>query len=68
MDKPPKSNSHLWNDLPFEERKRLMPYMLEAQILHVWQCKEKAIKAHKRHLQGLNDLIGNLERELNKIQ
>ena len=64
--KPTNDYDHLWNDLPHEERCRLMPHMIEAQKLHVWQCKQKAIKAHKRHMAELDDLLRNLEGDLAK--
>jgi len=56
----------LWNDLPIEERERLMPHQVESQILHVRQCREVAVRNHKRHLRELDDWIKNLERELSK--
>lgn len=55
---------YLWNNLPFEERKRLMPHMIESQKLHVLQCKAKAVRAHQRHMKEIDDLIKNLDREL----
>ena len=66
MEWPLINFSHLWNDMPFEERKRLMPHMIEAQKLHILQCKNKAIEAHKRHMKELDDWIANLDRELIK--
>lgn len=30
---------HLWNDVLASERERLMPHMMESQILHIEQCK-----------------------------
>lgn len=60
--------SHLWNDLPFEERKRLIPHMIETQKLHIWQCKQKAKLAHKRHMKELDDWLKNLDSELIKIK
>lgn len=67
MKWPENNFSHLWNDLPFEERKRLMPHMIEAQRLHILQCKKKAIDAHKKHMRELDDWIANLDRELERI-
>ena len=66
MSNPTNKFNHLWNDLPSEERKRLMPNMIETQILHVWQCKRIAILAHKKHMAQLNDWIKNLESDLPK--
>lgn len=54
----------LWNDLAIEERKRLMPYQIESQILHLRQGREVAVQNHKRHLRELDDWIKNLEQEL----
>ena len=67
MTKPTNDFSHLWNDLPIEERKRLMPHMVEAQKLHIWQCKQKAIAAHKKHMKELDDWLKNLDDELKRI-
>ena len=65
--KVPKSDfNHLWNDLPFDERKRLMPHMLESQRLHIWQCQQKAIVAHNSHMKELNEIIKTLTSEIEK--
>ncbi len=64
MKTPTNKFSHLWNELPKDERKRLMPHMLESQILHLWQCKQKAITAHKKHMREIDEWAANLEREL----
>ena len=63
---PPNDNTHLWNDLPLDERLRLMPYMIESQILHIWQCKQKAITAHKIYMKELDDQMENLRTQLIK--
>jgi len=60
--------SHLWNDLPFSERARLMPYMMETHKRHVMQCKQRAVNAHKRHMKELNSLIAELDREIDKAK
>ncbi len=57
-------HSELWNSLPDEERQRLMPFMVETQILHIEQCKAKLIRNHQRTLKELNDQISNLKRDL----
>ena len=67
MKRPPKEHDNLWNDLPIEERKRLMPHAMESQLLHIWQCKQKAIEAHKQHMKTLDDWMANIKRELDKI-
>jgi hypothetical protein len=58
--------THLWNDFPLEERKRLAPFMVENQKLHIIQCKNKAIEAHKRHMRELDDWMKNLDLDLKK--
>lgn len=67
MTKPTNDFSHLWNDLPIDERKRLMPHMVEAQKLYIWQCKQKAVAAHKKHMKELDDWLKNLDDELKRI-
>lgn len=67
MRKPPNEHDSLWNDLPIDERERLMPHQMESQILHIWQCKHKAIKAHKQHMKQLDDWMANIERELKRL-
>lgn len=67
MTNPASDFSHLWNDLPIDERKRLIPYMIETQKLHIWQCKQKAIAAHKKHMKELDDWLKNLDDELKRI-
>lgn len=54
-------HSDLWNNLPKEERIRLMPHMIESQILHIEQTKLKAIKSHKGFLDDCNNQIKNLK-------
>ena len=66
MTVPTSKHTHLWNDLPFEERQRMMPHMVESQWLHIWQVKRVAIKAHRRHMKELDDWMKNLEDELKK--
>ncbi len=66
MNRPPNDHDSLWNDLPVDERKRLMPHQMESQILHIWQCKQKAIAAHKKHMKELDDWMANIEADLKK--
>ncbi len=68
MDYPTNDHDNLWNDLPAEERKRIMPHMIESQILHIWQCKQKAILAHKKSMKEFDDWMANLRRELPQKQ
>lgn len=60
------NHSHLWNDLPFEERKRLMPYQIQNHILHLEQAREFAVRSHKRHMKELEDWIANCRESLAK--
>lgn len=64
MKRPPNNHKYLWNELHIDERKRLMPHQIENQILHIWQCKQKAIKAHKAHMKELDQWISNLYAEI----
>ena len=68
MKEPTSDFTHLWNDLPKEERQRLMPHQIETQILHIWQVKQAAIRAHKRYMKELDDWIANGERDLQKYR
>ena len=61
-----KEHIHLWNDMPLHERQRLMPHMIETQINHILQCRERAERAHKQHLKVLDDHIKNLEKFLER--
>lgn len=65
-------HSHLWNDLPIEERRRLMPCMIERQILHYEQCKNKAIRSHRKLMADYNSHINNcrdyLKKEIKELQ
>jgi len=67
MKRPPNEHDSLWNDLTIDERKRLMPHQMESQILHIWQCKQKAIQAHKAHMRQLDDWMANIKRELDRL-
>lgn len=60
----PFANTHLWNDLQFEERKRLHPYMVETHILHLEQTRTLMVDHHKKALDELDRQIENLKREL----
>jgi hypothetical protein len=64
MSKDANKHTHLWNDLPQEERERLMPYEIESQKRHILQFKAVAIRNHQRHMRELDDWIKNLDREL----
>lgn len=52
--------------LPFEERTRLMPYMIETHIRHLEQARALAIRAHRQQLKEIDDWIDNLKRDLEK--
>jgi len=60
--------THLWNDLPYSERSRLMPYAILTQKRHLLQDKAKAIRSHKALLKDFNDHIKNLDQELYKYR
>jgi hypothetical protein len=60
----PFANTHLWNDLPFDERKRLHPYMVETHILHLEQMRTLMVAHHTKALAELDRQIENLKREL----
>ena len=60
--------SHLWNDLPDAERKRLMPEVIESQKNHIIQCRVKAVREHKKHLADIDQHIKNLEQELSRYR
>lgn len=59
-------HEHLWNNLPDDERKRLMPYELESQITHIKQVRQKVVDGHKRTLREIDDWIKSLEHSLKK--
>lgn len=60
--------THLWNDMPYEERSRLMPYMIESQKLHIIQTRHKAIEAHERYLRDVEAWLKNLDSDLAKYK
>lgn len=60
------SHAHLWNNLPFEERSRLMPYMIQTHIRHLEQARALAVRAHRRQLREIDDWIANLRSDLTK--
>ncbi len=67
MKIPPNAHENLWNDMPKAERERLMPYVMESQLLHIWQCKQKAIESHKQHMAVLDDWMANIKKELDRM-
>jgi len=60
MKIPPNEHSNLRNSLPETERKRLMPFKKEQQVLYIWQCKQKAIEAHNKHMKVLDRWMNNI--------
>lgn len=68
MNEPTHDFKHLWNDMSFDERKRLMPYMIESQKLQIFQCKMKAIRAHKALMADFDDRVKLLNKELNSYK
>jgi len=61
-----KDHSDLWNDLPQDERKRLMPHQIQRQIIHIMSCRKMACDSHKRHMRELDEWIATLKRNLEK--
>ena len=60
-----KTYSHLWNDLPFEERKRLQPWAIETHLLHLQQTRAVIAKHHARMMAEIDDHIKNVTAALN---
>lgn len=58
--------THRYNGLSTEQRKHLIPYLIESQILDYEVVKLKAIKAHQKFLKDVNSHIANLQKELDK--
>lgn len=56
----------LFNDMPLEERKRLAPYMIETQILHLRQARAELVHGHQATLARLDSWIKNCEQSLLK--
>lgn len=67
MSNPTNKFNYLWNDKSYEDRASLMPHMIETQKLHIWQCKQIAIAAHKAHMKELNEWLKSLDSELAKV-
>jgi hypothetical protein len=63
-----RKHAHLWNDLPDDERKRLHPYAIESQIVHLEQAKAKVIRGHQRTLDDFNSHIKNLKETLRQME
>lgn len=64
----PRNHTHLWNDLPFDERSRLMPHQIESQILHLEQARLVFVSGHKRTLRELDSTISNLKDNLRRSE
>lgn len=60
------NHSDLWNGLTNNERCRLMPYQIQTHILHLEQAKALAVRAHRRHIQEIDDWIANCRESLRK--
>lgn len=61
-------HTHLWNDLPIEERTRLHPYLMEAHILHLIQTRNLINDHHTSLIAALTQQINNLEMSLLKSE
>ncbi len=57
---------HLWNDLPDEERKRLMPYEIENEIVKIQQTREMVVQGHKATLRRIDAWITSLQTSLHR--
>jgi hypothetical protein len=66
MSEEKENFSDRWNNLSFEQRKFLMPYEIQTQILHYEQIKQKAIKHHNDFIRDVNSHINNLRKNLLK--
>lgn len=62
---PPRDYTRKLNEAQ-EKPEILKPAMIEAQMLHIWQCKETAIEAHKAHIRRLDDWLSNLRSSLDR--
>jgi len=60
-------HDHLWNNMPIEERERLMPYEMANHALHLKQVRAVLVRGHKKTLAELDDWIKNIERDLAKL-
>lgn len=60
-------HTFLWNEeTPFDERRRLSPYMIETHILHLEQSKIVIERNHRRTIDEINDHIRNLKESLRR--
>ena len=59
--------THLLNDMPKEERERLIPYEMEKHILHLEQAKIVMVRNHKRMIREMDDWIKNIKNSLKKV-
>lgn len=57
-----------WNDLPFEERTRLHPMMIEAHIMHLEQCKAVIVKQHTAAVREFDKWIANCRAALKQAE
>jgi hypothetical protein len=55
---------HLWNDLTFDERKRLSPWQMENHILHLEQTRSMITVAHMALLRKIDSQIANIQHDL----
>lgn len=57
-----------FNSLPFENRKLFVDHSIHNHILHLEQCKDKVVRAHKKLMADYNDQIRNLKKELERVR
>lgn len=54
--------SDIWNDLPFEKRRKLLGSQLERQILDYKLEIDRAERAYKKHIREVKEHLANVER------
>ena len=52
-------HSHLWNNLPIEQRQHLMPYQIESHIRFLQQARSVMVRHQKAQLAELDGIIQN---------
>jgi len=57
-----------FNNLTFKERQNLMPYLIEANIRHVEQCKIKAVNSHRKLMDDYNEHIKSMKGSLSEYK
>lgn len=58
--------SELFNSLPIEIRKQVIPSTIETQINQIRIDQEKVLRAYQKYMRETNDHVNNLELLLEK--